>query len=57
MDTGGRIILFNIENITFCNIYLPSGNSAPVRASREQYLAETIPSLLINSKDQTKPAQ
>ena len=51
MDNGGRIITFDIENITFCNVYLPSGNDATFRANRENYLRETIPALLINSKD------
>ena len=51
MDTGGRVIKFDLENITFCNIYLPSGNSANARSSRENYLSETLPSILINSQD------
>ena len=25
-DTNGRVIAFNIGQITFCNVYLPSGN-------------------------------
>ena len=51
VDTNGRVIIFDIENVTICNVYLPSGNDANVRASRENYLAETIPSLLGNTCD------
>ena len=51
LDTKGRLIVFDIENITLCNLHLPSGNDAIARASRENYLAETIPSLLVNTSD------
>ena len=47
---SGRIILFNIGNITFGNVYLPSGTDGQSRASRENYCGETIPTLLIHSK-------
>ena len=50
-DTNGRVITFNIEDITFGNIYLPSGNDPFMKNSRENYAAETIPQLLINCKD------
>ena len=50
-DSNGRVIVFDIENITFCNVYLPSGNDPLMRGSRENYSAETIPQLLINRKD------
>ena len=50
-DTNGRIICFNIENITFCNVYLPSGTDPIMRNSRENYAAEILPQILINSKD------
>ena len=50
-DINGRIIIFNIDDITFGNIYLPSGNDPTMRSSRENYCAETIPQLLINCKD------
>ena len=42
-DINGRIIAFDIENITFCNVYLPSGNDPEKRNSRENYVAETNP--------------
>ena len=49
-DAEGRVLIFDIGNITFGNLYLPSGTDAKSRASREQYYAETIPKLLIHSK-------
>ena len=51
LDTQGRVIAFNIENITFCNVYLPSGSDPVMRNSRENYAAEIIPQILINAKD------
>ena len=50
LHQSGRIIIFNIEDITFGNVYLPSGTDGPSRASRENFCGETIPTLLINSK-------
>ena len=50
LDTNGRIIAFNIENITFCNVYLPSGSDPIMKNGRENYAAETIPQILINCK-------
>ena len=47
---SGRIIIFNIGDITFGNVYLPSGTDGPSRGSRENFCGETIPTLLINSK-------
>ena len=46
---SGRIILFNIENITFGNVYLPSGTDAPSRTSRENFCGEILPTLLVNA--------
>ena len=51
LDTSGRIIIFDIENLTFGNFYLPSGTDGLSRSSREKILAETIPQLLVNAKD------
>ena len=48
-DSGGRVIIFDIANLTFGNLYLPSGTDSKSRASREQYCAETIPQLLVHS--------
>ena len=50
-DTNGRIIIFDINSITFGNVYLPSGNDPAMRNARENYAAETIPQLLTNSQD------
>ena len=50
-DTSGRVIVFNIGEMTFGNVYLPSGNDPVMRASRENYAAEYIPQLLINCKE------
>ena len=51
-DSKGRIIIFDIENITFGNCYLPSGTDASARSSREKYFSEIIPNMLINTNDQ-----
>ena len=51
LDTNGRVIAFDIEDITFCNVYLPSGTDSAMKKERENYLAEVLPQILINSKD------
>ena len=51
MDTQGRAIFFDIENITLGNIYLQSGTDGQSRGQREQYSSETIPQLLVNTRD------
>ena len=50
-DENGRVIVFDVENVTFGNFYLPSGTDAETRLKRENYFCEIIPKLLINSKD------
>ena len=50
LHESGRIILFNIGNVTFGNFYLPSGTDGQSRASRENFCGEIIPTLMINSK-------
>ena len=50
-DTNGRVIAFDIGSITFCNVYLPSGTEPIMKNSRENYAAEILPQILINSKD------
>ena len=50
LHQSGRIILYSIGDITFGNIYLPSGTDGGSRASRENFCGEVIPTLLINSK-------
>ena len=51
MDTSGRAIFFNIENITLGNVYLHSGTDGLSRGARENYCSETIPQLLMNRKE------
>ena len=48
LDIDGKVIIFDIENITIGNIYLPSGTDAISRSKRESLLSETIPRMLIN---------
>ena len=48
LDTKGRCIVFNIGPLTLANLYLPSGNDAISRSSRENYFGEIIPQLLLN---------
>ena len=48
MDTGGRVIVFEIYGVTFGNIYLPSGTDGGSRSKRENYCAEIIPQMLVN---------
>ena len=50
-DLEGRVILFDIGNMTFGNVYLPSGTDARSRSSREQYCCDVLPNLLVNSKE------
>ena len=47
---SGRIILFNIADVTLGNIYLPSGTDGASRASREALCSETLPTLLTTSQ-------
>ena len=49
LHESGRIILFNICNVTFGNVYLPSGTDGPSRNSRENFCGEIIPTLMVNS--------
>ena len=51
LDTQGRVIVFDISDVTFANVYLPSGNDSVMRNLREDYLSLSIPQLLINRKD------
>ena len=50
LHQSGRIIIFNIGNTTFGNVYLPSGTDGQSRASRESFSGEIIPTLMINSR-------
>ena len=46
-DTEERVIVFDINNITHCNVYMNAGTDSPSRASRENYFSEIIPNLLV----------
>jgi exonuclease III len=50
MDTIGRAIFFNIDNLTLGNVYLHPGTDSNSRGAREKFCAETIPQLLVNHK-------
>ena len=47
-DTQGRIIIFEISNVTFCNVYLEAGTDSDSKKARESCLGEILPNLLIN---------
>ena len=50
MDTMGRAIFFNIEDLTLGNVYLHSGTDGISRGGRESYCIVTLPQLLLNRK-------
>ena len=50
-DTQGRVLVFNVGDTTFANVYLPCGNDQGMRNLREEYISLIIPQLLINKKD------
>ena len=50
-DTQGRVIAFDIENLTFANVYLQSGTDGLSRQQRETMISERLPQLLVNRKD------
>ena len=49
LDTEGRVIIFDIDNTTFCNVYMEAGTDSSSRSSRERYCNEILPNLLTNS--------
>ena len=50
-DNQGRVIIFNIGELTLSNIYLNSGTDARSRAGREKICSEVLPNMLLNSKE------
>ena len=50
LHQSGRVIIFNIGDYTFGNVYLPSGSDGLSRTSRENFCGEIIPNLLVNSR-------
>ena len=51
MDKEGRIIIFEVGELTCGNMYIHSGTDSISRGKREQYFAEIVPQLLINHKE------
>ena len=47
-DTNGRIIVFDVADITVVSVYLPSGTSPEARTAREEYSGSVLPRLLTN---------
>ena len=50
-DSEGRVIVFDIGEITLANFYLHSGTDSKSRNNREKYCCEVLPGLLTNSKE------
>ena len=50
VDTVGRAIVYDIQDITFGNIYLPSGTDGDSRGQREQFISEDLPNTLLTEK-------
>ena len=51
LDSDGRMILFEVGNLTVGNLYLPSGTDAISRGAREKCISETLPQLMIHRGD------
>ena len=47
-DSAGRVIIFDIADITIVSVYLPSGTSPEARTAREEYSGAVLPRLLTN---------
>ena len=50
-DTAGRAILYDTDNISFGNLYLPSGTDGLSRGQKEKFISEILPMLLVNKKN------
>ena len=50
LDTEGRVIIFDIEDNTFCNVYLHAGTDSASKNARENCFSNILPNLLINRK-------
>ena len=50
-DTEGRAIYFEIEELSFLNVYPKSGTDGDSKQIRESFIHETLPQLLLNRKD------
>ena len=50
-DSEGRALIFDVNEMTFANLYFHSGTDANARSGREKICSEILPNLLINSKE------
>ena len=49
-DTAGRMVPFNINDISIVNIYLTVGTDAHSRYERETLISDTLPNLIIDNQ-------
>ena len=49
-DTEGRIIIFNSDNITFCNVYPKAGTDSDSKQEREDLINITLPNMMHHHK-------
>ena len=50
LHPSGRLISFDVEDLTMINVYLQSGNSQFARNQREEFSGKILPNILLNSK-------
>ena len=50
-DSGGRVIVFDIGDLTFSNVYLHSGTDGHSRSGREKICSEILPNMFLNTTD------
>lgn len=50
LHPSGRIIAFNIGQLTLSNVYLPSGAESTARNQREDLCGHTIPNMLLSAR-------
>ena len=48
LHPSGRIIAFEVHNLSIVNVYLPSGSEHHAKNLREDLIGQTIPNLLLN---------
>ena len=46
----GRLIMFDIGQVSLINLYLPSGQETEAKHARENYISTVIPNYLLNSQ-------
>ena len=50
-DSEGRVLIFDVGEMTFSNLYFHSGTDAIARAGRERICSAILPNLLMNCKE------